>query len=320
MRVFLAGATGAIGRRLVPMLVEDGHEVYALTRSREKARRLREEGTIPLVADALDRTAVIQAMRLAEPEVVIHQLTALPELVDVRHFDRDFAETNRLRTTGTDILVDAAELVGARRLIAQSFAGWPYARVGGAVKSEHEPLDDSPPPNQRASLSAIRHLERAVLGQDLVAGVVLRYGSLYGPGTAIAPNAGPVALMRRKRWPVIGAGEGVWSFCHVDDAATATVHALHYAEPGLYNIVDDRPAAVREWLPALAEAAGAPEPPHVPVWVGRLAIGAVGVSLMTRARGASNAKARQEMGWEPTHPDWRLAFPELFGRVGAQHR
>jgi nucleoside-diphosphate-sugar epimerase len=320
MRVFLAGATGAIGTRLVPLLVVDGHEVYAMTRRREMVRELRAEGTIPVVADGLDRAAVIQAVRAAEPEIVIHQMTALSKLGDVRHFDRDFAATNRLRTDGTRNLVDAAALVGARRLIAQSFAGWPYARIGGPVKSEHAPLDEHPPRRQRESIAAIRGLERAVLAEDDVEGIVLRYGPLYGPGTSIAPNGAPVLSLRRKRWPVVGSGDGVWSFCHAEDAALATVHALHYAEAGVYNIVDDNPARVRDWLPALAEAAGAPEPSHVPAWVGRMVAGGVGVSMMTTVRGASNSKARHEMGWEPAHPDWRAGFAEMFGHVAPSRR
>lgn len=305
MRVLVAGASGVIGRRLVPRLVERGHEVAATTRSPEKRDGLRALGATPFVMDGLDAALVGEAVARAEPEVVVHEMTALAGVGDLRHFDAEFALTNELRTRGTDYLLAAAEAVGVRRFVAQSYAGWPNERVGGPVKTESDPLDSSPPAQQRGSIEAIRHLERRVVAAAPIEGLVLRYGSLYGPGTSMDEYA---QLVRERKLPLVGDGAGVWSFLHADDAAAATALAVERGEPGVYNVVDDEPAAVAEWLPHLAECLGAPPPRRVPVWLARFAIGDVGVSMMTRVRGSSNAKARRELGWEPAWPSWRDGF------------
>jgi nucleoside-diphosphate-sugar epimerase len=310
MRIFVAGATGVLGSRLVPLLLEGGHELVGMTRSPERAERLRAAGATPVVADGLDREAVLSAVRQARPEVVVHQLTALAGATDFRRLDEGFAPTNRLRTAGTDILLAAALAAGARRFVAQSYAGWPFAREGGPVKTEEDPLDPDPPGELRRSLDAIRHLESAVLGADGLAGVVLRYGGFYGPGTSLGDGGFMLDDLRRRRFPIVGAGTGVWSFVHIDDAAAATAIAVERGAPGCYQIVDDDPAPVSEWLPALAAAIGAKPPRRVPAWLARLLIGEHGVVLMTEIRGASNAKARRELGWRPAHPSWRQGFRE----------
>jgi nucleoside-diphosphate-sugar epimerase len=308
MNVFVAGATGALGRRLVPLLVAGGHRVVAMTRSPAKAEGLRAAGAEPVVADALDRDAVLAAVGDARPEVVVHQLTALADMTDFRRFDEGFAATNRLRTEGTDHLIEAARAAGARRLVAQSFAGWPFARVGGPVKTEDDPLDPDPPAAVRRTLDAIRPLEAAVLGAEGLERVVLRYGGFYGPGTSAGAGGFIVEDLRRRRFPIIGAGTGVWSFIHIDDAASATAAAVERGAPGIYQIVDDDPAPVSAWLPALAEAVGARPPRRLPIWVARLVAGEHGVVLMTEARGAANAKAKRELGWRPAYPSWRQGF------------
>ena len=319
MRVFVAGATGAIGRALVPQLLARGHEVTALARSPEKARALQSEGAQPApVADALDAEAVTRAVVEAAPDAVVHELTALPPaLSSFRGFDDAFALTNRLRTDGTDILVGAAKAAGARTFVAQSFAGWPYAREGGPVKTEEDALDASPPAALARTLDAIRHLERATLAAG---GIVLRYGGFYGPGTGIAPGARQVELVRRRRFPVVGAGAGVWSFVHIEDAAAATVLALERGRPGIYNVVDDDPAAVAEWLPALAAAVGAKPPRRIPPWLARIVAGEAAVVMLNEVRGASNAKAKRELGWEPRSASWRDGFVSVLGGVPAARR
>ena len=321
MRVFVAGATGALGRRLVPLLVVGGHQVTAMTRSPGKAAGLRAAGAEPVVADALDRDAVLAAVAEARPEVVVHQLTALAGALNLRRFDESFAATNRLRTEGTDHLVAAARAAGARRLVAQSFAGWPFARVGGPVKTEDDPLDPEPPAELRRTLDAIRRLESAVLGADGLEGLVLRYGGFYGPGTSVGAGGPMLDDLRRRRFPMVGAGTGVWSFVHIDDAATATVAALERGAPGIYQIVDDDPAPVSAWLPELAAAGGARPPRRLPAWMARLVAGEHAVVMMTEVRGASNARARRELGWRPAYPSWRQGFRDGLGlpaaRVGA---
>jgi nucleoside-diphosphate-sugar epimerase len=302
MRVFVAGATGAIGKQLVPRLVEAGHEVHGMTRSESKQAMLHELGAVPVVADALDPD---QAVGRARPDVIVHQLTAIPEALDLRHFDRDFALTNRLRTEGTDYLLSAGQAVGVRRFVAQSYGAWPYVRTGGPVKSEEDPLDPAPAREMRETLGAIRYLEHAVLGARWTEGIVLRYGSFYGPGTSLAPGSAQAELVRKRKFPLIGDGGGVWSFIHVADAAEATVAAIERGGRGVYNIVDDDPAPVAEWLPALAQELGAKKPVRVPRFIGRLFAGEAGVLMMTDARGASNAKAKRELGWRPAHPSWR---------------
>jgi nucleoside-diphosphate-sugar epimerase len=316
MRIFVAGATGALGRRLVPLLVGNGHQVTGMTRTAAKAAGLRAAGAEPVVADALDREAVDRAVAAARPEVVVHQLTDLAATTNMRRFDREFAGTNRLRTEGTDHLVAAARAAGARRLVAQSFAGWPFARVGGPVKTEDDPLDPDPPAALRHTLDAIRHLEAAVLGAEGLEGVVLRYGGFYGPGTSASEGGFMVDDLRRRRFPMVGAGTGVWSFVHIDDAASATVAAVERGAPGIYQIVDDDPAPVSAWLPALAAATGAPPPRRVPAWLARLLGGEHGVVLMTQVRGASNAKARRELAWRPAYPSWRQGFRTGLGLAG----
>jgi nucleoside-diphosphate-sugar epimerase len=302
MRVFVAGATGAVGRRLVPLLRALGHEVVAMTRDPAGLGALRAAGAEPVVADALDRDAIVCAVVAARPDAVVHQLTALAGVRSLRRFDRAFERTNRLRTEGTDNLVAAARAAGARRLVAQSYAGWPYAREGGPVKSEDDPLDPAPPAGMRRSLAAIRHLEAAVTGAPGVAGLALRLGNLYGPGTALAPGGELLEAIRRRRLPLVGSGAGIWSFVHVDDAAVATALALERGGPGVYNVVDDEPAPSASWLPELAAALGAPPPRRVPEWLGRILAGDAVTSMMTRTRGAANAKARRELGWRPRYP------------------
>lgn len=304
MRVFVAGATGVIGQRLVPRLVAAGHEVVATTRSPGKTGRLRALGAEPVIVDGLDAMAVGEAVGRAEPEVVIHQMTQIGSVTSLRDFDRQFEVTNRLRTEGIDHLLAAANAAGARRFIAQSFTGWPNIRSGGLVKTEEDPLDQDPPTAQRQTMQAIRHLETAVLDASPVEGVVLRYGSFYGPGASDEF----FGLVRKRKMPVAGDGAGVWSFIHVDDAAAATVAALDHGGRGVYNIVDDEPAKVADWLPYLADVIGAKPPMHVPVWLARLAAGEVGVSMLTKIRGSSNAKAKAELGWTPAWATWRLGF------------
>ena len=304
MRVFVAGAAGAIGQQLLPQLAAQGHQVTAATRSPVKVAMLRELGADPVVLDGLDPAAVGEAVARAEPEVVVHQMTSLAGGTSLRRFDQVFATTNRLRTEGTDHLLAAAAAAGTRRFIAQSYTGWTNARSGGPVKDEDDPLDPAPPAAQRESLAAIRHLERVVPAAAPMQGIVLRYGSFYGPGASDEF----VGLIRKRRVPVIGDGAGVWSFVHIHDAAAATVAALGRGEPGVYNIVDDEPASVAQWLPFLAQTVGAKPPFRLPAWLGRLAAGEVGVSMMTQIRGSSNAKAKQQLGWLPGWPSWRQGF------------
>ena len=308
MRVFVAGATGAIGKQLVPRLVAAGHEVTGMTRSESKVAVLRELGAAAVVADALDPDQVAEAVGRATPDVIVHELTAIGAL-DMRHFDRDFALTNRLRVEGTDYLLSAGHAVGVRRFVAQGVAGYGmYGRNGGPVKSEEDPLDAQPSRDMRQTLAAVGHLERVVLGAEWTEGIVLRYGAFYGPGTSLAPGKEQFELVRRRRFPVVGDGGGVWSFIHVADAAQATVAAIEHGRRGVYNVVDDDPAPVAEWLPALAQELGARKPMRVPRFVGRWFAGEAGVVMMTEIRGASNAKAKRELGWRPAHPSWRQGF------------
>ena len=305
MKIFVAGASGAIGERLVTQLVERGHEVVGTTRSHEKVDRLRQRGAQPLVLDVLDRAGVRQAVLASRPDAIVHEATALAGVHDFRDFDRSFELTNRLRTEGTDALLAAAQESGVERFVAQSFAGWPYERDGGPVKSEDDALDPEPVESMRETLAAIRHLERAVLDAG---GIVLRYGGFYG--SRDDPQA---EMVRRRRFPIIGGGSGMLSFVHLEDAATATVLAVEHGEGGIYNVVDDEPAPVREWLPVLAETLGAKPPRHVPPWLARLLAGEAAVVLMTDARGASNAKAKRELGWKLRYPSWRQGFAATYG-------
>jgi nucleoside-diphosphate-sugar epimerase len=317
MKVFVAGATGAVGRRLVPMLIHNGHEVVATTRSPDKVDLVRSLGAQPMVVDGLDSLAVGEAVARAEPDAVIHQMTALAGMGNLRRFDRSFAQTNALRTAGVDNLLAASVASGVQRFIAQSFTGWSNAREGSAVKTENDPLDPHPPAAQRQTLDAIGSLERAVLraGVDAVA---LRYGFLYGPGASEAM----VELIRKRRMPLVGVGAGIWSFVHVDDAASAAVAALKCdglsGRSAVYNVVDDEPAPVSVWLPYLAEAVGAKRPPSLPVWLARLAAGEVVVSLMTKIRGSSNAKIKAELDWQPSWKSWRQGFAFGLGNDAVQ--
>jgi nucleoside-diphosphate-sugar epimerase len=263
---------------------------------------LSELGAVPVVPDALDPDQVAKAVGRARPDVVVHQLTAIPATLDLRHFDRDLALTTRLRTEGTDHLLSAGQAVGVRRFVAQSSGALPCARTGAPVESEEDPLDSAP---ARESFAAIRYLETAVLGADWTEGIVLRYGAFYGPGTSMAPGAEQVELVRKRKFPLVGDGGGVWSFIHVADAAEATVAAVEHGSRGVYNIVDDEPAPVAEWLPEMAQQLGAKKPMRVPRFLGRLFAGEVGVVMMTEVRGATNAKAKRELGWRPAHPSWR---------------
>jgi nucleoside-diphosphate-sugar epimerase len=315
MKIFVAGATGALGRVLVPQLVAAGHEVVGMTRTPSKQDLLRGLGARPVVADALDPDAVARAVGEAEPDVIVHQLTALSGEIDMRHMDRSFAETNRLRTEGTNHLLAAGRAVGVRRFVAQSFVGWPSARTGGPVKTEADPLDPAPPAALRTILEALRHVEEAVTGAGWTEGVVLRYGGFYGPGTSfsVKPDGEHVALIRKRKLPVVGNGAGVWSFIHIEDAATATVAAIEHGERGVYNVVDDEPAPVSVWLPAAAGTLGAKPPHRLPRWLGRIAAGEAATVMMTEVRGASNEKAKRELGWTPRYRTWREGFARGLG-------
>jgi 2-alkyl-3-oxoalkanoate reductase len=304
MRVFVAGASGAIGSRLVPQLVERGHDVVGSSRSREKSDRLTALGAEPVVLDLLDPDAVRKTVTQVRPDAIIHEATALSGLSDLKNPDKAFAQTNRLRIAGTDALLAAAREADVSRFLAQSFTSWPYAREGGPVKTEEDPLDPAPVPTMRETLDAIRHLEQAVVAAG---GIVLRYGGFYG-----SPEDAQLELVRRRRFPIVGDGGGIWSFVHLDDAATATALALEGGAPGIYNVVDDEPAPVSEWLPALAEVIDAKPPRHVPRWLARILAGEAGVALMTEIRGASNAKAKRELGWTLRYPSWRQGFPAAY--------
>jgi 2-alkyl-3-oxoalkanoate reductase len=308
MRVFVAGGTGVIGQYLVPGLVSAGHDVTASTRSPAKASRLKDQGATPAIVDGLDRQAVLKAVTAAQPEVIIHQMTALTGMRSFRHFDKEFAVTNELRSKGTDYLLEAAAQAGTRRFIAQSFTGWTNVREGGTVKTEEDPLDPHPLAVTASTLAAIRHLEE-VVPKTVPEGLVLRYGILYGHGASDAL----LEAVRKRQLPVIGGGTGVWSFTEVTDAAAATVAAVSRGAPGIYNVVDDDPAPVAQWLPYLASCLGAKPPLRAPAWLGRLLGGEMTVSMMTEVRGASNDKARRELGWTPAYPSWRDGFPAWAG-------
>jgi 2-alkyl-3-oxoalkanoate reductase len=310
MRVFLAGATGAIGQPLVRMLIEDGHQVSAMTRSPAKAQQLRDAGAEPVLADALDADAVMACVHDAQPEAVVNQLTAIPARLDPRKIERDFAMTDRLRTEGTRILIDAARAAGASRVLAQSIAFVYAPGPPGTVHSESDPLNANPPKPFRRTAGAVAELERQVLAAD---GVVLRYGYFYGPGSAISRTGSLASELARRRLPIVGGGGGVWSLIHLEDAARATVAALTHGASGAYNIADDEPAPVSEWLPALAAALGAPRPMRVPSWLARPLAGSYGVMTMTRAQGASNARAKRELGWQPRRASWREGFLDGLG-------
>jgi nucleoside-diphosphate-sugar epimerase len=321
MKVFGAGATGAIGRQLVPQLVARGHDVVGMTRSASKQDLVSSLGARPVVADALDPDAVAQAVAAAEPEVIVHQLTALSgpmSVRDARRPDRSAAATmtNRLRTEATDHLLAAGRAVGARRFVAQSFGAFRFARTGGPVYTEADPLDPNDPPAAlRTVQAAYLYLERAVTTIEWGEGLALRYGGFYGPGTSLslAPDAVMAAPVRKRRFPIVGDGGGVFSHVHIEDAAAATAIAVERGEPGIYNVVDDEPAPVREWLPVLASALDAKPPRRVPRWLARLLAGEAATAMMTEARGASNEKAKRELGWKPRYESWRQGFAQGLG-------
>ena len=311
MKVLVAGATGAIGRQLVPLLLAHGHDVTGLARSERSRQEITRMGAVPVTADALDAAEVRRAVEQVQPEVIVHQLTALGGRLDLRHIDRTFALTNRLRTEGTDHLVAAGRAVGVRRFVVQSFTGWPFARIGGPVKTEDDPLDDTPPKALRRTLDAIRYLERVVTEADWTEGIALRYGGFYGPGTSMAPGGENLQQIRDRKFPVVGDGGGVWSFVHIADAAEATLAAVEHGRRGIYQVVDDEPAPVREWLPEIAAELGAPAPRHVPRWLARMLVGEAAVGMMTEIRGASNERAKRELDWTPRWPSWRDGIAAL---------
>jgi 2-alkyl-3-oxoalkanoate reductase len=315
MRIFVAGATGVVGKRFVPLLVRRGHQVVASTRASDKVEAIRGLGAEAVIVDALDRDAVVRAVRAARPDVIVHQMTALARMKSLKQFDREFALTNRLRTEGTDYLLEAARAAGVRRLVVQSYTGWPNIREGGRVKTEQDPLDPHPPDNMRQTLAAIRQLEQKVPAAADIEGIVLRYGSFYGPGTAFDRGGDIFEAVRRRQFPLVGGGSGVWSFSHMDDVAMATALAAeadgNTVPRGVYNIVDDDPAEVSTWLPEFARIIGAKPPRRLPAWLARFVIGDVGVSMMTQIRGSSNALAKRVLNWQPAYPSWRDGFREL---------
>jgi nucleoside-diphosphate-sugar epimerase len=304
------GASGAIGTRLVPQLIEAGHDVVGSYRSPASAERVRALGSDLIELDVLDEKAVHEAVAAAEPDAIVHQATALTDVNFSRNLDRSFANTNRLRTAGTDALLTAARKVGVARFVAQSFANFRYAREGGPVKTEDDPLDPAPVDTMRETVASLRHLEQAVTAAG---GIALRYGAFYG-----AANDGLIEPVRKRQFPIVADGDGVSSFIHLEDAATATVRALEHDGPAIYNIVDDEPAPVREWLPVLADALGAEPPRHVPRWLARLIAGEAGVMLGTEARGASNAKAKRELDWTLRYPSWRQGFAKAYANGRAR--
>src|SRR4051812_47112605 len=308
MKVFVTGGTGAIGKFLLPLLRENKHEVVALTRSVIKAAQLEEAGFSVAIADPLDKQRLTAAVRSAEPDVIIHQLTSLTGAGNFRKFDEEFALTNRFRTEVTDTLLAAARTIGTRRLIVQSYCGWPYAKKGGPVKTEDDPLDPKPPESFTKTLAALRSLEDKVRNTTFLEAVALRYGNFYGPGTSIGKGGSVLEMVRKRRFPIPGGGGGVWSFIHVLDAARATIAAMSRGAPGVYNIVDDEPAKVATWLPALAKAVDAKPPYKIPYWLGEAIIGKAGMMMMTQIRGCSNAKAKRELNWAPIYPSWRIGF------------
>jgi len=310
MKILLAGASGAIGQALIPLLIEQHHEVYGAFRNPAHTDRVQRLGATPVVFDALDAIAVGKTVTEIEPQAIINQLSAIPARIDLRHFDRDFSLTNQLRTEGTRNLTTAAVNAGVEKFIAQSFAGWPYTRTGIRLKTEEDGLDPTPPPQLKSTLDALQMLENTTIREQSFTGIALRYGPLYGPNTSISRDGTVVEEIRNHKFPLIGQGTGVWSFLHIHDAATATVAALNHARRGIYNIVDDDPALVSDWLPYLAECVGAKPPTRMPNLVARALVGEHVVALMNDIRGVSNEKAKRELGWSPKWTSWRQGFRE----------
>jgi nucleoside-diphosphate-sugar epimerase len=314
MRIFVVGATGAIGPPIVSLLVARGHTVIGTTRTPGKVDRLRATGAAAVTLDVLDRDGVLEALDRTKPDVVVHEATALAGFNDFRKFDEGFAPTNRLRSEGTDNLLEGIRRLPVRRLVAQSYAGpGAFAKTGGWIKTEEDPLDPNPPPAMRRGIEAMAHLERVVLGANGIEGTVLRYGGFYGPGSGVSDGGSQLEAVQRRRFPIVGAGTGVWSLIHTHDAAAATVAAIERRATGVFNVVDDDPAPVAVWLPALAEAIGAKPPRRVPAWLGRLLAGELAVVMMTESRGASNAKAKRILGWRPRYPSWKVGFRSGLG-------
>ena len=312
MKIFLAGATGAIGRQLVPQLVEAGHEVTAITRSESRLAELRDVGAEPVLCDVFDAGWLGSVVAQAEPDAVINQLTDLPQSLNPRKLGEYYAANNRVRREGTQNLLSAALGAGVRRFIVQGAAYW-YAPSDGPVKTEEASLYLDAPPPIGPAVETIKHVEDAVLSAEGIDGVVLRYGMFYGPGTWYAKDGDVGRQVRKRRYPMIGKGEGIYSFIHIDDAASATVAALEEARPGVYNVVDDEPASAAEWMPVYAEALGAKRPPRVPAFVARLIVGKALVEWMLGLRGASNEKIKKELGWSPRYESWRRGFFESLG-------
>jgi nucleoside-diphosphate-sugar epimerase len=310
MRIFVAGVSGALGKQLVPRLVAAGHDVTGASHSESKRSLVESLGARAVAVDLLDAEAVEAAVRDAAPDVVVHEATALSGDLDMRKPDQTFAQTNRLRTEGTRNLMAAAQAAGARRFVAQSFAGWPYARQGGFVKSEEDPLEQHPPKGMARTLAAIRELERIVTTAEGIEPVVLRYGGFYGPGTSIAPDGEQLEAILSRKFPVVRSADGLMSLVHIDDAAAATALAIESGRPGVYNVVDDEPAPAHEWIPTLAEEIGAKPPLRIPRWLARVFAGEAMTTMLTEGRGASNAKAKRMLGWEPRYASWRRGFAE----------
>ena len=317
MRVFIAGATGVFGSSLIRALRERGHTVQVMLRNERQAEWARAKGAEPYIADGLDKAGVLAAVRAAKPQAIVHEMTAFPEKMSFRSIRRDFRTTNLLRTKALDNLLEAAEDMGVGRFVAQSHTGWPNARTGTSLKTEDDALDPQPPDDLAEALAAIAYLENRVANALHLVGSVLRYGVLYGPDTAFGPGGMIFEAVRRRRVPLVGRAGGTWSFVHVDDAVDATVMALEHGVIGVFNIVDDEPAAVSAWLPLLARLLDAPAPMRIPVWLARLAIGDVGVSWMCDIRGSSNRKAKERLGWRPVYPTWREGFATMEGIAGA---
>jgi nucleoside-diphosphate-sugar epimerase len=308
MKVLVAGATGGLGRSLVPQLIAAGHDVTGMTRSESGAAGVRAFGADAVLADGLDAAAVRGAVESVRPEVVVHQMTALKGGIDFKHFDDSFAMTNRLRTEGTDNLLAAAQAAGVRRFVVQSYAGWNLQHGGSATKTEADPLDPNPVPAQRQTMAGIKYLESAVLNADGIEGAALRYANFYGPTGDIGKGGSMVELIQKRRLPIIGDGAGIWSFIHYDDAAAATVKAVESDVTGVFQIADDDPAQAAVWLPEFARILGAKAPRHIPTWLGRLVVGDVGVAAFTEVRGVDNTLAKQTFGWQPGYASWREGF------------
>jgi nucleoside-diphosphate-sugar epimerase len=309
LKVFVAGGSGAIGRRLIPMLAAAGHEVAGMTRDEGRAPALRELGATPAVCDVFDRGSVEEAVCGFEPDVVVHQLTALPERMNPRKLEEEYEKNDRVRREGARNLLEAARAAGARRLVAQGIAFW-YAPTGdGTLHGEDDPLFTDAPEPIGTSVRNMLATEEIVLGDDAIEGVVLRYGFFYGPGTWYAPDGFLGSLTRRWLNPIVGRGTGVFPFVHVDDAASATVAALT-GPPGVYNVVDDDPAPMSVWMPEYAEALGARKPLRAPTAVAKVVAGRGPVDWQDQLEGADNAKAKRELGWQPRYPSWRTGFRE----------